>query len=206
MIPKAALLGAAVVVSVLPAHAAEAKQLPPGSITHRNSQYWTWAGPRNWISADGAYAITITSGDGLMSIDRGFNTTICASGNTVTESVNAYFAQQRATLRQSIGSNWRRARMNAGRIRQLPESGYGPLYFRQTVGISGRAQGRGFGGIVEYDYSLASGPTYCYQRSTSRVAPANGFRRSMRQLNSVIGSLAYFGPGAPDEIPERRPA
>ena len=141
-----------------------------------------------------------------MSIDRGFKTTICATGNTEQESVTAFFAQQRATLRQSLAANWRRARLDAGRIRQLPESGYGQLYFRQTVGVSGRSQGRGFAGIVEYDYSLASGPTYCYQRSTSRVAPAAGFRRSMRQLNSVIGSLAYFGPGAPDEVPERRPA
>lgn len=204
MIARIALAtAAAAAVSVLPA---QARDLPPGSITHRNSQYWTWAGPRNWLSADGAYAITITSGNGLMSIDRGFNTTICATGNTVQESVTAFFAQQRATLRQSLAANWRRARLDAGRIRQLPESGYGQLYFRQTVGVSGRSQGRGFAGIVEYDYSLASGPTYCYQRSTSRVAPAAGFRRSMRQLNSVIGSLAYFGPGAPDEVPERRPA
>lgn len=180
---------------------ASARALPPGSITHRNSQYWSWAGPVDWISADGAYGITIQSANGLLSVDRGFSTIVCATGATVADSVNTYFAQQRASLRQSLRGSWRRVRLQASQIQQLPQSAYGPTYFRQTLAASGRARGRGVGAIVQYDYSLASGPSYCYQRSTSRTAPAAGFRRSMRQLASVIGSLAYFGPGAPEDPP-----
>jgi hypothetical protein len=191
----AACLAGAGLLAVAPA---SARELPPGSITHRNSEYWTWAGPRDWISSDGAYGITIQSGNGRLVLDRGFSSLVCATGATAQDSVRAYFAGQRAALRQSV----RRARLDPSRIRQLPEAAYGPLYFRQTVVVSGRLQGRRIGSVVEFDYSLASGPTYCYQRSTSRTAPANGFRRSMRVLASVQGSLAYFGPGAPDEEPD----
>ncbi len=47
---------------VIPSAPASARELPPRSITHQNSQFWSWAGPRNWVSADGAYGITISSG------------------------------------------------------------------------------------------------------------------------------------------------
>ncbi len=185
---------------IVPA-AALPMELPPRSITHQNSQYWSWAGPRNWVSADGAYGILITSGNGLLTLDYGFSSIVCASGATVQESVTNYFAGQRASLRQSLRSNWRRPAIDSSRIRQLPESAYGPLYFRQSFTVSGRAQGRGFGGEVVLDYSLASGPTYCYSRNQSRTAPAQGLRTSIRQLRSVQGSIAYFGPGVPGGAP-----
>ncbi len=174
-----------------------ARELPPRSITHQNSQYWTWAGPRNWVSADGAYGITISSGNGQMTLDYGFSSIVCASAATAQGSVTAYFGQQLATLRQSLRANWRRVRVRASAIGQLPESAYGPLYFQQRAQISGVANGTPMRGVVSYDYSLASGPTYCYSRSVSRVVPAQDGRRSLRQLQSVQASLAYFGPGAP---------
>jgi hypothetical protein len=193
------LVAMVAVASTLSLSAASARQLPPGSISHRNSQFWTWAGPPDWISVDSANGITIQSPDGRLVLDRGFNTTLCAApGAGVTESVRAYFASARTTLRQSV----RRARLDPSRIRQLPEAAYGPLYFRQTILVTGRLRGRAIGSLVQLDYSMASGPTYCYQRSTSRTALANGFRRSMRVLASVEGSLAFFGPGAPDEEPD----
>lgn len=163
----------------------------------QNSQYWTWAGPRNWGSADGAYGITVTSGNGLLNLDYGFSSILCANGNTVQESVANYFSQPRAQLRQSLRANWRQARIRASNIRQLRESSCGPLYFRQAYQVSGRDQGRQFAGEIQLDYSLASGPTYCFSRNEARTAPAAGFRTWIRQLRSVQGSLAYFGPGVP---------
>lgn len=191
MTATAALLTATPVFGAVPVPQA----LPPGSITHQNSQYWTWAGPSNWVSVDGAYGIKIESGNGLLTLDRGFSSVVCASGNNVQESVTAYYAQQRATLRDSLRANWRKVGMEAERVQQLPQTAYGPLYFRQSFKISGKAQGRRFGGVVQYDYSLANGPTYCYARNTARTAPASNLRKSMRQLASVEASLAYFGPG-----------
>lgn len=149
------------------------------------------------MSADGAYGIQISSGNGVLGIDLGFSSTVCATGASLQESVTAYYAGQRQQLRQSLRTNWTRVRMDSSRIRQLPEGAYGPVYFRQVLQVSGRSQGMRVGGQIELDYSLATGPTYCYSRSVSRTAPAAGFRTSMRQLRSVQASLAYFGSGAP---------
>lgn len=183
-------------LAVLPAAPVAARELPPKSITHQNSQFWSWAGPRNWTSADGAYGINIVSGDGRISLDYGFSSILCATAADLPGSVTAYFAGQRASLRQSLSTNWRKARMRASGIVQLPESAYGASYFRQIVRATGRSQGQPMRALVVYDYSLASGPTYCYSRSISKVVPAAGSRTSLRQLGSVQASLAYFGPGA----------
>lgn len=199
MLKLTSALGAAgaVALSIGPAHAIVPTELPPRSINHQNSQYWSWAGPRNWTSADGAYGIFIQSGNGQLSLDYGFSSVLCAQGADVAASTQAYFAQQRATLRQSLQGAWRRVRLDTSRIRQLPEGAYGPLYFRQSLLATGRSDGQQLVARVTFDYSLASGPTYCYARNISKVAPAAGVRRSMRWLGSVQDSLAYFGPGVP---------
>lgn len=197
MLTKVIVGAAASGLLMAPVAPASARELPPRSITHQNSQYWSWAGPRNWVSVDGAYGISITSGDGLQTIDYGFSSIVCAAAATAQGSVTAYFDQQLATLRQSLRSNWRRVRIRPRAIVQLPESAYGPLYFQRRVLVSGVANGTAMRGVLSYDYSLASGPTYCYSRSVSRVVPAQNARRSLRQLQSVQASLAYFGPGAP---------
>lgn len=168
--------------------------LPPKSIKH-TEEFWSWFAPRRWIGSSGAYGINISSPNGLMNLDYGFSTVVCASGTTLNESVNAYFAQQRVTLRANLNSSWNRVRLDSSRIRQLPVAGYGPSYFRQFFEFTGRAQGIGMRGEAILDYSLASGPTYCFARNQSRAAPQQGYRTSIRQLRSVQGALAYFGPG-----------
>lgn len=180
-----------------PVAAVAPMELPPRSITHQNSQFWTWAGPRNWVSVDGAYGIAITSGNGLLNIDYGFSSILCTPGASAAESVNTYFAAKRVELRRSLRANWSRARLEASRVRQLPEADYGPLYFRQNYAVSGRAQGQRFAGEIQLDYSLATGPTYCFARNQARTAPLAGFRTAIRQLRSVQASIAYFGPGVP---------
>ena len=197
LINGAVVVGLLMSIGTVPATAIAPTELPPRSIKHQNSQYWSWAGPRNWVSADGAYGIQITSGNGLLNVDYGFSSIVCASGNTLEESVANYFGQQRAQLRRSLRDNWRQVRLRASNIRQLSASDYGPSYFRQSYRVSGRAQGRNWAGEIQQDYSLASGPTYCFSRNEARTAPAAGFRTSIRQLRSVQGSLAYFGPGVP---------
>ncbi|MFN8183965.1 MAG: hypothetical protein U0R23_06055 [Candidatus Nanopelagicales bacterium] len=187
--------GALLVATVAPAHAAVPVQLPPGSIKHQNSQFWSWFGPANWTSADSAYGITITSGNGRLSLDYGSSSVICSAGDSAEASARQHFAEQRQALRQNLRQAWRRSAMRRSAIRQLPEAQYGPLYFRQSLTISGRSDGRGYGGEVVLDYSLASGPTYCFSRKQSRIAPAAGLNRSLRQLRSVQASIAYFGPG-----------
>ncbi len=169
-----------------------AQALPPRSIRHQGGPHWVWFGPRNWQAATGAYGITITSPEGLRSLDYGFSSILCATGNTLGESVNRHFAQQRAAVRNA--GTWRRVRMQAGPIRRLSTTQFGVNYFRQVVAISGRAQGVAMRGELVFDYSLATGPTYCFSRNQSRVAPANGFGVSIRQLRSMQGALAYSAP------------
>ncbi len=173
--------------------------LPPRSVRHKNSEFWVWFGPRSWQSVDSKQGIRITSANGLLDLDYGFSSTICASGQTLAQSVNAYFTQHRAQLRQSLRAAWRRPTLRTSGIRQLPARSYGNLYFRESYAVSGRAGGIRFRGEIQSDYSLASGPTYCFVRDEARTAPRAGYRTSIRQLRSVQNALAYFGPGAPDE-------
>lgn len=175
----------------------DSRALPPRSVRHRNSRFWVWFAPRNWTSVDSKQGITITSGDGSMAIDDGFSSIFCANGQTMDESITAYFAQQRASVRSSVSTVWRNSTMTASRIRQLPPAGWGPLYFRQVLQISGSAAGVPFRGIVQLDYSLATGPQYCFARSIAMTAPAQGFALRLAQLRSVHASKAYFGPGLP---------
>lgn len=172
--------------------AVTAQALPPRSIRHQGGPHWVWFGPRNWQAATGAYGITISSPEGLRSLDYGFSSILCATGNTLGESVNQHFAQQRAAVRNA--GTWRRLRMQAGPIRRLSPTQFGVNYFRQTAAISGRAQGVAMRGELVFDYSLATGPTYCFSRNQSRVAPANGFGVSIRQLRSMQAVLAYSAP------------
>ena len=81
----------------------------------------------------------------------------------------------------------------------MPSGNYGNLYFRQSFAIAGNAAGTRFQGEIQMDYSLATGPLYCFTRNEARTAPQSGFRTSIRQLRSVQNAMAYFGPGAPDE-------
>jgi len=189
------LAGSLLVATVAPAHASAPAQLPPGPIKHQNSQFWSWFGPANWTSVDSAYGITITSGNGRMSLDYGSSSVVCAPGNSADESVRSYLSTARQEVRASLRQSLRRVTMRRSAIRQLSEAQYGPLYFRQALTFSGRAQGRAYGGEIYLDYSLASGPTYCFSRKQSRVAPVAGLNRSLRQLRSVQASLAYFAPG-----------
>ena len=184
---------------VLPAQATAQAKLPPGSIKHQNSKYWSWFAPRSWTSVDNANGITITSGDLRKGIDIGASSLPCAAGDSVTASVRRHFSQQRRFMRQELRKSWRGFSMKRSRIRQLPESGYGPLYFRQGLRVSGRIDGRAYRGRVSMDYSLANGPTYCFYRNQALYVPAAGFRQSMRELRSVQASISYFAPGIPWE-------
>jgi hypothetical protein len=175
----------------------DTRALPPRSVRHRNSRFWVWFAPRNWTSVDSKQGITITSGDGSMTIDDGFSSIFCANGQTMDESIGNYFAQQRAAIRASLTSVWRNARMDASPIRQLPAAGWGPLYFRQVLRLSGTAAGVPYRGVIQLDYSLATGPQYCFSRSIAMTAPAQGFALRLSQLRSVHASKAYFGPGLP---------
>lgn len=174
-------------------------ELPPGSIKHQNSQWWSWFGPRSWTSVDSTNGISITSGNQRLFLDYGANPVLCSAGDSVTASVNAHFAGRTREFRQMLRQSWRRLRIDRSRIRQLPESQYGPLYFRQRLTLAGRTNGRAYGGEVVIDYSLANGPEYCFSRTQARAAPAANLRRSLRQLRSVQASIAYFAPGVPFE-------
>lgn len=79
----------------------------------------------------------------------------------------------------------------------MPSALWGPVYFRQVVEISGNLGGTRFRGVVRYDYSLATGPQYCFARSVAMTAPARGFATSIDVLRSVHATAAYSGPGLP---------
>ncbi len=191
------LLAAGMAFTAVPSQAAAPTRLPPGSVKHQNSQWWSWFAPRSWTSVDSSYGISITSGNQRLFLDYGANAVLCAAGDSVTASVNAHFAQQRADVRRTLRQSWRRVKIDQSRIRQLSQSQYGPLYFRQRLTLSGRTNGRSYGGEVVIDYSLANGPQYCFSRKQARVAPASGLQQSLRQLRSVQETIAYFAPGVP---------
>ena len=195
MVGTALLAGTLAATGVIATGGSASAELPPKSIVHHSSSYWSWSGPRSWVSVDSAYGISIQGGN--LGIDYGFSSIICSAGRTQAESVRRYFADQNTTLRASVRSNWRKGKVRASRVKQLPVRSYGPSYFRQSLKIKGKEGRLRMKGEIQLDYSLASGPTYCFSRSESRVAPAQGYGRSIRQLRSVQNSLAYFGPGVP---------
>lgn len=184
---------------LMPAQATAPAKLPPGSIKHQNSQFWSWFAPRDWTSVDNANGILITSGNLRMFIDYGASPVLCAAGDSVEASVRSYFSQHIRTVRRDLRKHWRNLSIRRSRIRQLSESAYGPLYFRQNVKLSGRTKGRPYRGEATMDYSLANGPQYCAARNTARYAPAAGYRQSIRRLRSVQASISYFAPGIPWE-------
>ena len=146
LINGAVVVGLLMSIGTVPATAIAPTELPPRSIKHQNSQYWSWAGPRNWVSADGAYGIQITSGNGLLNLDYGFSSIVCASETRLRNPWRTTSASNAPNLRRSLRDNWRQVRLRASNIRQLSASDYGPSYFRQSYRVSGRAQGRNWAG------------------------------------------------------------
>jgi hypothetical protein len=171
------------------------RRLPPGSIRHQNSRFWVWFGPRNWLSVDNANGILITSATNRLRIDEGFSPIFCASGGTVAESVNNYFAQQRRSVFNGYRQTWRNVRMTASQIRRLPASTWGPLYFRQVLEASGVENGVRYRSVVRLDYSFSGSP--CVYRNIAMAAPAQGFAQSLAVMRSVQASKSYFPPGVP---------
>lgn len=167
------------------------RALPNGSVAHR-SRYWTWFGPRSWSAATGPYGITIFGPNKRM-LDYGFSTTVCANGNTMSQSVNNYFSAKRSELRRS---GLRNLRLNARTIKRMPAGSYGANYFRQNVTFKGKSGRKNVRGEVTFDYQLNNN-VYCFVRNQSRTVPAG--RNSgtfLRQLRTIQSKLAYFGPGA----------
>jgi hypothetical protein len=160
-------------------------------VTHRG-HFWSWAGPRNWHAGYGKQGITIL-GDNDEVLDLGFSSIFCTPAPSVIASVRRYLKAQRRAIARG-----RTNIVSKGRIRRV--RGLGPNYFRQSLNIASRAHGRRLLGQVALDYQVPD-PTYCYGRSLALIAPARGFGASLRKLLRVYGSLAYFGPGAP-ELPD----
>jgi hypothetical protein len=176
---------------VTPAPASAATATPSAAFITHHGHFWSWAGPRNWHAAYGAYGITVVSGDGDLSLDLGFSSILCTAAPSVNASANRYFKRQRQIIKRGPTSI-----VGAGRIHRIRGRGLGPNYFRQSLNIATRANGKRYLGQVALDYQVPD-PIYCYRRSLSLVAPARGFGGSLNTLLRVYGSLAYFGPGAP---------
>ena len=87
--------------------------------------------------------------------------------------------------------------MKRSRIRQLPESGYGPLHFRQDCASQAGSMDAHYRGRVSMDYSLANGPTYCFYRNQALLCPGRRFSRASRCGNCARcrRPSPYFAPG-----------
>jgi hypothetical protein len=183
-------LGAAALSAPATAAAAPTAQAS-AFVTHRG-HFWSWAGPRNWHAGYGKQGITIL-GDNDEVLDLGFSSILCTAAPSVAASVRRYFKGQRRAIARGRTNILRKTRIR--RVR-----GLGINYFRQSLDIATRAHGRRLLGQIALDYQVPD-PTYCYRRSLALIAPARGFGASLRTLLRVYGSLAYFGPGAP-ELPD----
>lgn len=180
-------LGSAALAAPALSQAAPGAQASAAFVTH-HGHFWSWAGPRNWDASYGAYGITVFGSDDE-SLDIGFSTILCTPAPNVATSVLRYLKGQRRAI-----SRGRTNILRKSKIRRV--GGLGPNYFRQTLDIAARANGRRILGQVALDYQVPD-PNYCYRRSLSLVAPANGFGGSLKTLLRIYGSLAYFGPGVP---------
>ena len=161
------------------------------NVVHRG-HFWSWTGPRSWHAAYGKNGITVIGNDDE-TLDLGFSSILCTPAPSVGASVRRYLKATRRAIAR--GPTRIVAKSRIRRVR-----GLGPNYFRQTLDIASRAHGRRLLGQIALDYQVPD-PTYCYRRSLALIAPARGFRASLRQLLRIYGSLAYFGPGAP-ELPD----
>ncbi len=183
-------LGAAALAGPALAEASPTAQAS-ANVVHRG-HFWSWTGPRNWDAAYGKNGITIFGNDDE-TLDLGFSSILCTAAPSVGASARRYFKGMRRLI-----SGGRTNILGKSRIRRV--RGLGPNYFRQSLNIASRAHGRRLLGQIALDYQVPD-PTYCYRRSLALIAPARGFGASLRQLLRIYGSLAYFGPGAP-ELPD----
>ena len=187
----ASILVLAIAVAAVASAATAAPQARRAFVTH-HEKYWSWAGPRNWHAGSGPYGITIL-GDGDESLDLGFSSILCTPAPSVGASARRYFQSQRRALGRGPTNI-----LGASKIKRVRGRGLGANYFRQSLNIAARANGKRFLGQVALDYQVPD-PTYCYRRSLALVAPARGFGGSLNTLLRVYGSLAYFGPGLPPD-------
>lgn len=166
--------------------------VPAGFVRHRSSRFWTWFGPRSWISSDGAYGITQSSADGSRIRDLGFSSTQCSSGRTAREAALNHFAAKRSQLPVTFTS--------VGGARNL-----GGAFFVQTSAFRFRSSGSAFRGelVLHYDAQPTSG--YCFEQNDARTAPARGFAQSLSVLRSVARYTFYCGPGAEEPGPDDPP-
>ena len=178
---------------VLATGAGVAAQAPStAAITQHSGPNWSWSGPSSWTAAYGTYGITVTGGNGA-TLDLGFSSIVCANGATYADSVRAYFASQRAQLKQrgwtfrSVGSIFHPSGFSSGYRRQVLLADHNP-------GVNQRGQI-----VLDYDFSThVDGVNYCYQRSIAKYSRTAKWADLKPVLNNVQKSLAYSGPGAPE--------
>lgn len=109
MVGTALLAGTLAATGVIATGGSASAELPPKSIVYHSSSYWSWSGPRSWVSVDSAYGISIQGGN--LGIDYEFQQHHLLCGSDAGQSVRRYFADQNTTLRASVRSNWRKGKV-----------------------------------------------------------------------------------------------
>jgi hypothetical protein len=152
-----------------------------GFVKHQE-RYWSWSGPRSWFASSGAYGIAISDPKNTMGIDYGGSSTLCDGPP------DQHFRNARNQIRNN--PSLRRVKLRKSRFQQANGTFFNTFDF-SAVGEKGKVKGE-----IKLAYSSYDGQ-YCYASGLTKVAPAQGFRDSIKLLRRVTSSIAYFGPGLP---------
>ncbi len=192
---KAILAGSAALAAaiiVLPTTSPASAAVPKGFVRHEVT-HWTWYGPANWVSAEGANDLYLSSPTGKLYLHYGAGAAACAyppyysnAAGLFTYVRNSY----RATARQNFSLYSRgisKARFTkVGAIKVI-----GQNYLRQTSQFTGKRGKRVIRGELVIDF-FAVGYGVCGQRQQVRSAPSVGYQKSIKTLRSAQSLI--FGP------------
>ena len=191
---RTAAIALAAIAAFLVATVPSASAAPASRHSGHN---WVWFGPRTWDAVYGTYGITVTSPSGKDVLDLGFSSTLCSPGATYAKSVANHFAAQRKNLRD------RNVTITDASDIARPR-GASKDYRRQVLDVKFSQGGTRYTGLFTFDYDFqenVDGVNYCYARNLAKYAPTARWTDSRRILNDIEKSLAYSGPGVPDQDP-----
>lgn len=168
---------------------------PPSNFRRHEMQHWTWYGPKNWVAAEGANDLYISSPTGTQYLHYGASAAPCIYPPNYSD-VSGFFSFVRngylSTAAQNFGlysHGLRSSRFTSiGAVKQMS-----PTYVRQTSRFTGKSGGTAIKGEMVLDFFVVDAASgVCGERQQVRSAPTKGYANSVRLLRKV--QTFIFGP------------
>ncbi len=168
---------------------------PPSNFRRHEMAHWTWYGPKNWVAAEGANDLYVSSPTGTQYLHYGASAAPCMYPPNYSD-VPGFFSFVRNSYLSAASQNFgfyshglRSARFTSiGAVKQVS-----PTYVRQTSRFTGKSGGTAIKGEMVLDFFVVDATSgVCGERQQVRSAPAKGFKNSVKLLRQV--QTFIFGP------------